>query len=160
MGEIVRINKKSINELAEIEFESEHEVEKARGITLKECKAELIERFARGHEQFFGYKEDGILKGYVTLTPFFPGYKHCEVYWLSVRKAFQGKGIGTALMAFIEGYARKQGFRKVCLYTNKTMNATRAFYEKRGYVMINEFPGYYGYADASKNTAVLYAKVL
>lgn len=160
MGEIVRLDKKSLGALAEIDFEAEHEIRKSNGIKLEECRAELIERFARGYEIFFGYKENGYLEGYAAFKPFFPGHKHCEVYWLSVRKTFQGEGIGTALLTFIEDYARKQGFRKICLYTNKLMKKTRAFYEKRGYSLINEFPGYYGYADESKNTAVLYAKML
>ena len=160
MGEIIRLSKKHLGQLAELDFESGHEMGIARGVTLQEHKRELVERFNRGHELFFGYKEDGILKGYATVKPFFPGYKHCEMYWLSVRKAFHGKGIGTALVNFIEEYARKQGFRKVCLYTNKTMNETRRFYERHGYALINEFPEYYGYNDTSKNTAVLYAKIL
>lgn len=160
MGEIIKLSKKHLEQLAEIDFESGHKMNVAREVTLQGRKAELIELFASGHEISFGYKEDGILKGYVTLNPFFPGHKHCELYLLAVRKKYHGKGIGTALVAYIEDYARKQGFRKLCLYTNKTMNKTRAFYEKLGYVLINEFPGYYGYADASKNTAALYAKVL
>ncbi len=160
MFEIVRLDKESINQLAEIDFESGHEIDKSRGVTLQDYKTELIERFNLGYELFFGYKEENVLKGYATMKPFFPGHKHCELYWLSVCKTFQGKGIGTALMTFIEDYARKLGFRKVCIYTNKEMVGARNFYEKRGFVLINEFPGYYGYGDASKNTAVLYAKIL
>ncbi|MBU4245752.1 MAG: GNAT family N-acetyltransferase [Nanoarchaeota archaeon] len=160
MGEIVRLDENYLDQLAKIDSESGHEMGKARRVTLQKYKTELIERFNRGHELFFGYKENGLLKGYVTLIPFFPGHKHCEVYWLSVRKTFQGKGIGTALMTFIEDYARKLGLRKVCLYTNKEMDGVRKFYEKLGYVLINEFSDYYGYTDVLKNTAVLYAKVL
>lgn len=160
MGEILRLDKKVLDQLAEIDFESGHEMGMARGITLQDCKAELTGRFAGGNELFFGYMDEGILKGYATMKPFFPGYRHCELYWLSVSKKYQCKGIGTALMEHIEDYARKQRFRKICIYTNKLMKETRRFYEKRGYVFINEFPGYYGYEDASKNTAVLYSKVL
>ena len=108
--------------------------------------------------EFFGLKENNILKGYITLKPFFPGHKHCEIYWLSVRNKFQGQGIGTKLMKFIEKYAKKKGFRKTCLYTNKIMKKTRKFYEKRGYKFVNEFPEYYGFPK--NNTAVLYAKSL
>ena len=62
-------------------------------------------------------------------------------------------------MNFIEEYAKKNDFRKVFLYTGKNMKLTRKFYEKLGYKMINEFPGYYGYPTGN-TTAVLYAKPL
>jgi ribosomal protein S18 acetylase RimI-like enzyme len=122
-------------------------------------KKRIQNRFDKGYEIFFGYKHNNELVGYITLKPFFPGYKHCEVYWLAVKKEYQCSGIGTKLMKFIEKYARKNGFRKVCLYTGKDMKLTRRFYEKLGYKLINEFPGYYGYPTGN-TTAVLYAKTL
>ena len=158
MARIIKLNRKHIEQLAKIDFESEHELDKKRRIKKSICKKELIKRFNQNQEIFFGYKENGILKGYITLKPFFPGYKHCEVYWLAVSKKYQGEGIGTKLMKFMENHAKKIGFRKICLYTNKIMKRTRKFYEKLGYKLINEFTGYYGYPK--NNTAVLYAKNL
>lgn len=158
MVKIIKLNKRHIEQLAKIDLESEHELDKRRQAKLSDFKKELNRRFSQGHEMFFGYKEDGVLKGYVTLKPFFPGHKHCEVYWLAVNKKYQGKGIGTKLMRFIENYAKKKGFRKACAYTNKIMKKTRKFYEKLRYKLVNEFPGYYGYPK--NNTAVLYAKRL
>jgi len=120
-------------------------------------KKEILSRFTKGHEIFFAYKQNNELVGYVTMIPFFPGHKHCEVYWLAVKKKCQGQGIGTKLMKFIEEYAKKQGFRKVCLYTGQDMKLTRRFYEKIGYVLVNEFKNYYGF-ESGNTTAVLYAK--
>ena len=97
--------------------------------------------------------------GYVTFKKFFPGHKHGEVYWLAVKKKHQGKKIGTKLMRFIEILAKKNGFRKVCVYTGKNMAVVRKFYEKRGYEMVNMFPDYYGYPTGN-TTAVLYAKLI
>ena len=73
----------------------------------RSMKKEIQDRFDKGYEIFFGYKQNNELVGYVTLKPFFPGYKHCEVYWLAVKKKYQGKGIGSKLMEFIEKYAKK-----------------------------------------------------
>ena len=105
---------------------------------------------------FFGFKNNNEIKGYVTLKPFFPGRSHCEMYWLAVKKHYHGQGIGTKLVKFIENYAKKNGFRKLCVYTNKKMIRTRKYYEKIGYKFINEFPEFYGYRR--NNTAVLYYK--
>lgn len=93
-------------------------------------------------EIFFGYKLNNELVGYVTLKPFFPGHKHCELYWLAVKKKYQEQGIGTKLVKFIENYAKKKKFRKIFIYTGKPMKKTRKFYEKIGYEFVNEFPGY------------------
>jgi len=120
-------------------------------------KRGIKNRFDEGHELLFGYRQDNELVGYVTLKPFFPGYKHCEIYWLAVKKKCQEQGIGTKLMRFIEKYAKKNGFRKVCLYTGQNMKLTKKFYEKIGYKLVNKFPRYYGYSSGN-TTSVLYAK--
>lgn len=159
MDKIIRLNKRHIKQLAQIDYESEHQGDRERKIPLADMKKEILKRFKKKHEIFFGYKKDNELAGYVTLKPFFPGYKHCEVYWLAVKKKCQKQGIGKELMRFIEQYAKKNGFRKVCLYTGKDMIKTRRFYEKIGYSFINEFSGYYGYPTGN-TTAVLYAKSL
>ena len=159
MEKIIRLNKKHVDELTEVDYESEHQNDREHNITEKEMKAEIKKRFTKGHELFFGYRINSELVGYVTLKPFFPGYKHCEVYWLAVKKKYQGHGIGTKLMQFIEAYAKKKGFRKVCVYTGKDMKQTQKFYKKIGYKYINEFKGYFGYSSGN-TTAVLYMKEL
>lgn len=157
MDKIIKLSEKNAEELAFIDYESEHQRDKEFGTKKSEMKKYILSRFKEGNEIWFGYKKDKELAGYVTLKPVFPGYKHCEVYWLAVKKKFQGQGIGRKLMIFIEQYAKKRGFRKVCLYTGKDMLKTRGFYEKIGYKLINEFPRYYGYTTG-ETTAVLYAK--
>ena len=152
--QIIKLNRRNLKELAQLDLESNHEMESH--MKLSDYKDLLNKRFNSGYEMFFGFKEDGVIKGYIALKPFFPGYNHCEVYWLSVRCSCQGQGIGTKLMTYIEQYAKREGFRKVCLYTNKMMTKTRKFYEKLGYKLVNEFPDYYGFKK--NNTAVLYAK--
>lgn len=155
----IRLDRRHIGQLADIDFESEHHNDRARGVSRQSMEKSIIKRFNDGREIFFGYRDEGVLMGYVTLIPYFPGYKHCEVYWLAVRKKYQGRGIGSKLMGFIESYAKKKGFRKVFLYTGEEMERTRKFYEHRGYRTINEFPFYYGY-EQGNTTAVLYGKKL
>ena len=159
MNKIIKLDKRHIEQLTRIDYESEHQGNLDHNISELSMRKEILRRFEKKQELFFGYKQSGELIGYVTLKLFFPGYKHCEVYWLAVKKKCQGKGIGRKLMEFIEKYAKKNGFRKVCLYTGKDMIKTRGFYEKVGYTLVNEFPGYYGYPTGN-TTAVLYAKLL
>lgn len=159
MEKITKLNKRHIKQILQIDYESEHQGDIERKAKKIEMLKEIKERFEEKHEEFFGYKEGKELIGYVTLKPFFPGYKHCEVYWLAVKKKDQGKGIGKKLMKFIEEYARKKGFRKVCLYTGKNMKKTRGFYEKIGYEFVNEFKNYYGYETGNKTAVMYYKKI-
>jgi ribosomal protein S18 acetylase RimI-like enzyme len=157
MEKIIRLNRKHSEQLAQVDFESEHPVDAQRNLSKTLMKKYILKRFDQGHELFFGLKSDEELIGYVTLIPFFPGHKHCEVFWLAVRKKYQKQGVGKRLMRFIEQHAKKNGFRKVCLYTGKDMKWARYFYEKIGYEFVNEFPGYYSFSSGN-TTAVLYAK--
>lgn len=159
MDKIIKLNRKYTEQIAQIDHESKHQGDRKHNISKSFMKKDVIKRFDKGYEIFFGYRRDNELIGYVTIKPFFPGYKHCEVYWLAVKKKYQGQRIGKKLMEFIENYAKKKGFRKVCLYTGKDMIKTRGFYEKIGYKFVNEFSGYYGYSSGN-TTAVLYAKKL
>ncbi len=59
---------------------------------------------------------------------------------VAVSKAFQGHGIGRRLMAFAEAEARRQGFKKLRLYTNETMAENIAMYERLGYTITRREP--------------------
>lgn len=157
-NKIIRLDKRHKEQLAEIDFASAHQ-NSSKHLNLNEMKKEITCRLNKGQEQFFGYKKDGELVGYISLKPFFPGHKHCELYWLAVKKNQQGQGIGGELTTFIEKYAKRKGFRKICLYTGQNMKRTRTFYEKLGYRFVNEFKEYYGYPSGN-TTAALYAKKL
>ena len=111
MDKITKLNRSYIEQLAIIDFESKHQ-NSSKHSTKTTMKAGIQSRFEKEHEIFFGYKQNNELVGYIALKPFFPGYKHCEVYWLAVKKKCQGQGIGTKLMEFIENFAKKKVLEK------------------------------------------------
>ncbi len=156
----MKIRKATIRDaelLAEIDFLSEHPMDVQRKLTKEEMKKYILRRFKEGKEEFFVWDRSG----YVTIKREFPGHKHCEMYWLAVKKQQQRRGVGRKLVLFIEKYARKEGFRKVCLYTGKVMKDAQKFYQKMGYKKINEWPGYYGFSGTKEEkTAVLFCKSL
>lgn len=88
---IFKLNRRYVEDLVQIDSESEHETDRENNITKKDYLKELKERFKTNHELFFGYKENGVLKGYVTIKPFFHGRGNCELYWLAVRKKYQNR---------------------------------------------------------------------
>jgi ribosomal protein S18 acetylase RimI-like enzyme len=65
------------------------------------------------------------------------------VYGLVVAKAFQGQGLGKALMEFAEQRARARGNRGVFLDTPDDNTQARTFYKAAGYQEGYRMPKYY-----------------
>ena len=55
---------------------------------------------------------------------------------LTVDPAFQGKGVGTALIEFMEQYARARGGKQLTLFTNSDKNV--AFYKNHGFEVFDQ----------------------
>lgn len=51
---------------------------------------------------------------------------------------YHGQGVGEALLAHAEAYAKKQGFTKLILNTDEKMKRAHHFYEKHGFVQVEE----------------------
>ena len=131
--------------LIKINRECDDVVEKMLNYTDGYLKKEFKNLMKTHYFEFFIYDD----KGFIVFNPKFSGYNNCEVYWLVVSKRFQGSGIGTKLMGYIENYAKKKKFCGICLYTHPIRKNTLHFYKKLGYNKINEFPNYYSNGDTS-----------
>jgi ribosomal protein S18 acetylase RimI-like enzyme len=68
--------------------------------------------------------------GYVA---FFPEGDHLHLDAVAVLPAHSGKGVGKALIGYVEQLARNQGLKAVELYTNEAMTENLAMYPKLGY---------------------------
>lgn len=64
-------------------------------------------------------------------------------------------GVGSALLIFLETYAKKMGYRELKLETRHINRRAVNFYEKNGYVRIENYGPYIG-----REEAVCFAKVL
>lgn len=56
-----------------------------------------------------------------------------------VRPEYHGTGVGEALLAKAEEFAKAQGFTKLILNTDAKMHRAHHFYEKHGFVQVEEF---------------------
>lgn len=81
-----------------------------------------------------------------------------DLYWIVVDKNFQDKKIGSALLNFIEEDLRKRNARQLYVETSDKLQyaPTRAFYERRGYILVAHFQDYYAVGDGK----VIYFKAL
>lgn len=80
---------------------------------------------------------------------------------MAVKRERQGKGIGTALLEFVEKWALKEGFELLLVKTSgdltyKPYDETRGFYERRGFVRIALIDPYPEWGEP----ALIYAKCL
>ncbi|MDQ6906919.1 MAG: GNAT family N-acetyltransferase [Chloroflexota bacterium] len=63
----------------------------------------------------------------------FPEDDHLFLENIAIDPAYQGKGFGRALMAFVEREARAAGRDEIRLYTHARMTENLAYYPKLGY---------------------------
>ncbi len=115
-------------------------VEIARGLPewFNEAGLKAIERDLREETTFVAVEGEEVF-GFITIKPL--NKKALEILWLAVGREHQGKGIGTKLLRFIEGWAKERGFELLVVKTSgdltyKPYDETRRFYERRGFVRV------------------------
>lgn len=67
-----------------------------------------------------------------------------RVYDVATHPARRGEGLAGALLGHAEGLAEKAGADRVSLEAEPAGPGLVAWYEKRGYRVVQELPGYYG----------------
>lgn len=79
-----------------------------------------------------------------------------DLYWIAVDQKYRDRKIGSALLAFVEADLQKRNARHLYIETsdNALYAPTRAFYERRGYILAAHFPDYYDMGDGK----VIYVK--
>jgi ribosomal protein S18 acetylase RimI-like enzyme len=69
----------------------------------------------------------------VTLVDYFNERPHAHLSVLAVERAVEGKGVGSALLAACEEWARNKGSDRLTLSALVTNARARALYERRGF---------------------------
>jgi len=89
------------------------------------------------------YRSEGSVVGVAALHQ--EGTDSGMVRWVYVLPERQRQGIATALMAFLEGEARKMGLRKLRLRTVERAHWALSFYRKMGYHQAGRIEVAWGY---------------
>jgi ribosomal protein S18 acetylase RimI-like enzyme len=100
--------------------------------------------------------ETGAVTGYMTYGPTPLTLGTFDLYWMAVDPKAQGKGVGKALVRWLEEYVRKQGGRLIVIETSSTekYEPTRRFYVGLDYTEVARIPDFYGPGDGR----VIYTK--
>jgi GNAT superfamily N-acetyltransferase len=67
------------------------------------------------------------------LRDYFTGEAHAHIGILAVAENAEGRGVGSALLAAAEGWARRRGSRTLTLNVFERNRRARALYERRGF---------------------------
>jgi ribosomal protein S18 acetylase RimI-like enzyme len=79
---------------------------------------------------------DGQACGVISFYPdrdYFTDHPRAYVDNLAVAREFEGKGVGRALLVYVEGWARDHGYQEVVLDVFAGNQRAIAFYERQGY---------------------------
>lgn len=102
--------------------------------------------------------EEETINGYVCIGPRPLTEGTYDLYWIAVNPNVQSKGIGSKLIAHIEGHLRNKNGRLVLIETSgkPSYEKERRFYEKNLYDKIVEVKDFYKEGDS----LVVYGKYL
>lgn len=102
--------------------------------TLARIRAVLASDIA---DAFVAVDSEGRVLGWahVFVAPFLESGPNAELGGLVVEEGARGRGIGAALVARTEAWARERGIGKICLRSNVIRTEAHAFYQKLGYAI-------------------------
>jgi ribosomal protein S18 acetylase RimI-like enzyme len=95
------------------------------------------------------FTPEGILVGYACWGPTPMTDRTWDLYWIAVDPVLQGAGIGTILLEEVERRLVGQHARMLVVETSSRSDytATRAFYDRRGYVVAGSVRDFYAAGD-------------
>lgn len=108
--------------------------------------ADFIERFDPTREACWIAERDGVNVGSVFLVQARDDTTHAaidgsaQLRMLLVEPSARGLGLGVRLVDECERFARRAGYRRLVLWTNRNLLAARGIYRKAGYALTHSEP--------------------
>lgn len=93
-------------------------------------------RYGRARAGFWVAEIDGVLVGSIAIRPKVD--RTCELKRLYVHKTARGQGVGRALYAHAEAFARSAGYDRIWLDSSRNFTEARRLYERNGFALIEE----------------------
>ncbi|OPY53891.1 MAG: putative N-acetyltransferase [Methanosaeta sp. PtaU1.Bin060] len=88
-----------------------------------------------------------------SVAGFILGFKHTpfegRVFWLAVKPAYQGRGIGMMLLLEVLKIFRLMGALSATLEVRASNKRAQSLYSALGFQMVGVFPGYYSDGEAA-----------
>ncbi len=118
------------------------------GVAL-EIVDDFIKDGVRSEYLFIAAEYNGKLIGYVNFGPSPCTRGSWDIYWIAVKKEFMNWGLGKILLKMAEDKIRADKGVNIWVETSsrKEYEATRSFYQKRGYDVASELTDFYSRGD-------------
>lgn len=100
-------------------------------VNIGEVTTAFLRNFKPGREQCWVAESSGELAGSIFLTDEEDGLARLRL--LYVEPAFQGRGIGEALVSACIAFAREVGYARVTLWTQSILESARRIYARHGF---------------------------
>ncbi|MBN1375486.1 MAG: GNAT family N-acetyltransferase [Dehalococcoidia bacterium] len=103
-----------------------------------------------GSGYFFYIAEyEGEVAGYICYGPTPMTHGAWDIYWIAVRPALHGQGVGSTLAKLAEKYIKSQGGRMALIETssNPGYQSARSLYKTLGYEHVSTIPDFYNPGD-------------
>jgi DNA-binding MarR family transcriptional regulator/GNAT superfamily N-acetyltransferase len=100
-------------------------------VNIGEVTTAFLKNFKEGREQAWIAEVDGQMAGSILLTD--EGNGLCRLRLLYVEPAFQGRGIGDALVTTCLDFARSVGYERMTLWTHTILKSARKIYARHGF---------------------------
>jgi DNA-binding MarR family transcriptional regulator/GNAT superfamily N-acetyltransferase len=100
-----------------------------------EVTTDFLRNFKPGREQCWVAESDGCMAGSVFLTDEGGGLSRLRL--LYVEPAFQGHGIGDALVSTCVAFARAVGYERITLWTHSILGTARRIYARHGFRIVD-----------------------
>ena len=104
--------------------------------------------YEEGH-RCVSYHKDGQVAGFAYYAPTVMTDRGWHLYWIAVSKHIHARGIGGALLKYVEEEIRDAGGRQLLIETSSLPHyePTRKFYLKHAYEQACAQPDYYADGD-------------
>lgn len=103
-------------------------------------ESQFWSELAAGDRAMFAAVEEGVLVGYADIAV---DDDESEIMSVGVRKAFQGRGIGYALLCEMQAASDQAGANRVLLEAKADNDRAIALYERNGFSIVGHRPNYY-----------------
>jgi DNA-binding MarR family transcriptional regulator/GNAT superfamily N-acetyltransferase len=103
-------------------------------VNVGEVATAFLRNFKPSLDQCWVAEVDGELAGSIFLTG--EGEGLCRLRLLYVEPAFQGRGIGDALVAACVAFARAAGYTRMTLWTHSILESARRIYARHGFQIV------------------------
>ncbi len=115
-------------------------------------RGNFVDSLAAGYlAEVLASPRDGLLGYFVAM----PVVDELHLLNLTVAPAWQGRGLGRALLDAVEAHGRALGLVALWLEVRQSNERARGLYRRRGFVEVGRRPGYYPAALGRREDAIV-----